>query len=185
VWVQNREAGGERDRIAGERRSQMLHEVDLVDVATRDRIANADDSGGVVTRSPGAPPRADGESRITICHVIACIVITDNILLRPDGTGSERQRARFRRGRRVQAPDRRGEPVPQIQIGDESLAPGREETARTQPFLEPLERAFRLVDLDRVAAADHGRAPRAAPVATAVAATITRFAPPFVTLPSV
>ena len=96
MWIQRCEAGGERARIARELRSQVLDEVDLIDVAARDRIAHALDGGGVVARRPGPPPGAEGKSRRT-SSVIVSLSLFDNILLRPDGAGGERQRARLRR----------------------------------------------------------------------------------------
>ena len=87
--------------------------------------------------------------------MVELIVIVDNILPRPDGTGGERQRARLWRSARVPAPDRRGKAVSEVQIGDEILTARREEAARSQPPLEQLEGALGLVDLDRVADVGH------------------------------
>ena len=118
-------------------------------------------------------------------HRVGRIVIIDNVLLGPDGTGGERQGARLRRRARVPAPERRGEPEAQVQVGDEILAAGREEAAFPQPPLEPLEGAIRLVDLDRVAAFRHLRPPRTATVPAAWPTPTACLDPPFITHPSV
>ena len=66
--AQRRELGGERARLARERRRQVLHEVDLVDVAARDRLAHALDRGLVVRGAPGRLPRADDEALVALSH---------------------------------------------------------------------------------------------------------------------
>ena len=149
-----REAGGERARIARELGCQVLDEVDLVDVAARDRIADPLDRCGVIAGAQVCRQGPKERVAESSC-IVARIVIIDNILPRPDGTGCERQRARLRRSARVPAPDRRGEAVPEVQVGDEILAARREEAALAQPPLEQLEGALGLVDLDRVAAVRH------------------------------
>ena len=56
---QLRERARERARIAGEGSREVLDEVDLVDVAPRDRRANRLDRLGVAGVAPGAAPLAD------------------------------------------------------------------------------------------------------------------------------
>ena len=98
LWgFRRREAGGERARIARELRCQMLHEVDLVDVAARDRVADALDRrrrsrAATQVRRQGPKERAEPGSahRRPHCHI-------DNVLVAAGRTGSERQRARLGR----------------------------------------------------------------------------------------
>src|SRR4029079_15852592 len=59
VWAQRREAGGDRARIAVERRREMLHESDLVDVAPGARPADSADGARIVGRRPRPLPRTE------------------------------------------------------------------------------------------------------------------------------
>ena len=76
---------------------QVLDEVDLVDVAARDR------------RRGRARPRRRSRAALQVrCQgpnrersSSPCVVMIDNILLAPDGAGGERKRARLGRRRRV------------------------------------------------------------------------------------
>ena len=49
----------------------------------------------------------------------------------------------------MMAPERRGEAVPEVQIGDEMLASGSEEPLRPKPPLELLQSAGSLVNVER------------------------------------
>src|SRR6476660_178659 len=99
--MQRSEAGGERARVALKLRRQVLHEVDLVDVTTRDRLPDPPDGRGVLAPGPGSPPGAETKG------CLMGIVIFGNIAGRSDGARREGKRARLRRSRRPVAADRR------------------------------------------------------------------------------
>ena len=128
-----------REYVGGE----VLHEIDLIDVAPGDCLPDAHDRLGVVIRAPGLQPGAERE------RLVQKIVIFDNILFRPDGTGCQRERARLGWRRGMPTAKRGREAVAEIEIGDETLATGHEEATVAQPGLDPLERPGGVVDLDR------------------------------------
>ena len=150
---QGGEPGGERARAARERRREVLHEIDLVDVAARDRRAHCLDGGGVVALGPGPLPASDDEAPILV-------VILDIMDLRPDGARRKRQRARLRRNGRDRPADRLGEPVAEVEVRDERLPAGREEPSLHEPALDPLERPLGLVDLEQLGRASAGTVSR-------------------------
>ena len=124
-------------RIARERRSKVLDEVDLVDVARRSRHARPRRRSRTPPR-PGPLPLADPESP---CSASA-------------GSGSERTaRDQRQRGARL---GRRGassggslrEPVAEVEIGAESSPPGSKNPRVEQPGLEALERAVGVAELE-------------------------------------
>ena len=162
MWAQRGEAGGDRARSPVERRRQVLHQVDLVDVPPRDRVPHALDRRRVVQGAPARLPRT--EPRM-VCF--AFVVIRDNIVCGADGTRCKWERARLRGKRRVVATDGRGQAVAEIEVGDEALRSCREEATVAQPRLDPLERPVGLVELEGVTAA-HRRRPSAAMTAGAL-----------------
>ena len=128
---------GERGRVALELGAQMLHEVDLVDVAAPDRAANRLDRIGVLRIGPRPLPRADpgmseGQS---LGHV-------------PNGHGRERQRRGLGRRGDVRPPQRLREPVAEEEIRLELLAARREEAALAEIRLDLLERSLRRMELE-------------------------------------
>ena len=102
-------------------RREMLDEVDLVDVAARDRLAHALNRLGVVGGAPGLPPRAEREIvRSCRCH--------DRQRTPPVGRRRRRAAAGTARegaGERLPT-DRRREPVAEVQVRHEApRRPGR------------------------------------------------------------
>ncbi len=180
VWLQRCQPGGERCRVAGELRGEVLDEVDLVDVAASDGAPHAADSIGVCRRTPRPLPGTERERAVTVI-----VVIGANILSRPDGTRSEREGARLRRRRGAAAPDLGGEAVAQIELGDELLPTGCEESAVAQPRFDRLERVCRVVDLDRVPSVHRIRCPAGSPAGADPAAGIDLCNAAGTTLPSV
>ena len=88
---ERRERGREPGRVAAKRRRQVLDEVDLVDVAGRDRRAHALDGSAVRGLVPGRLPLADAE----------CAGRRRGLVHAPDPDRGRRQRARLGRvGRR-------------------------------------------------------------------------------------
>ena len=129
-----RERSREPGRVAAERRGQMLDEVDLVDVAGRDRRPNALDGSAVLSLVPGRLPLADAERtgrRRGLVHA-------------PDPDCGRRQRARLGRVGDVRAAQRPRQPVPEIHVGDEAVAPALEEPCRAELALDVGQRAKRL-----------------------------------------
>src|SRR3954447_3618020 len=90
--MQVRETGGERARVAVEGGPEVLDEIDLVHVSTRDGVTNPADGSRVVTRRPRLLPRTKAKRRLSI------IVIIDNVLLGSDGAGRERKGTGLGRG---------------------------------------------------------------------------------------
>ena len=82
------------------------------------------------------------------------------------------------------AADRGGQPVAEIEVGDEALASGHEEAAVPQPGLDPLECPGGLVQLDRVAAG-HALSPVPGMIGAGRPACIELLGTTFATLPSV
>ena len=135
---QRRKRLGERHRIALERRREMLDEVDLVDVAARDRRAHGLDRGRVGLVGPAPLPLAEPEA-----HRLAWRGSRSG-RMRQARTGSGHGSGGVGNGR---APQRRREPVAEVEIGDDVLAPP--EALAGEVVLERLERAGRFVQLER------------------------------------
>jgi hypothetical protein len=111
----------------------VLDEVDLVDVAARDRCPHGRDRGRVAVVVPAALPLAAAEAAAG----------RDDLCGRPDPAGEERQRARLRRRRCRLAAERGREAVAEVEVGDEAVAPPE----LLQVLLEPLERTVGFVEL--------------------------------------
>ena len=124
-------AVGERARVAGERRAQVLHEIHLVDVAARDRRAHRVDRRGVVGGCPGRLPLTGAEPTRVRVHTTRSSV----------AAASSGSAARLRRRRRVVAAQRLRQAV-----GEEDVATSQPAAAHV--LLELLERARRLVQLE-------------------------------------
>ena len=130
------ELGRERARLARERRGQMLDEVHLVDVATRDRLTDALDRSLVLLRSPGRVPRSDDEALMALrLDVRASPLARTRQAASGSGQGSGGG------GEALAANDLR-EAVAEVEVGREALAargrrtPARAATpraARTRP----------------------------------------------------
>jgi hypothetical protein len=120
-------------RIPGESRLQVLGEVDLVDVAARDRRSDLVDGGAVLRRRPRLLPLADLE---------AAPLVRRADMSNP--ARGERQR-RARLGRRWSGcpPDPLGEPVSQVELCDELRSVG-EELVIAKPALDAAERGTRI-----------------------------------------
>ena len=131
---QRREPLGQAGRIATKRRREMLDEVHLVHVATRDRLAHGVDGCRVLCGRPRLLPDPIEKSA----------AFRNNLQLRPDADCSWRQRARLRRRRLATAAQRARKPVPKIDVGDDPLRAAAEEPMRPQRGLDFRERA----DLD-------------------------------------
>ena len=101
----------------------------------------------------------------------------DNILRLPDGAGDEGEGARLGRVGRPAAPDRRGEPVAEVQVRNQVLAAGGKEASSPQPSLELVQSTVGLVDLER-------RPHRRDPVPGAAARPILRVMPLRTTVPT-
>jgi hypothetical protein len=115
----------------------MLHEVHLVDVAARDRRAHLLDRGRVRVVVPAALPLAQ---QVTTCYK-RCLGS------RPDAAREERQRALLGRGGPGKAAKRVGEPVAEIEVGDDAVA--APEALRLEELLERLERTIGGEELER------------------------------------
>ena len=103
-----REAGG----IALERRVQVLDEVDLVDVAAPDRLADCLDCARVALVVPGAPPLADRERA-------GCARL---LVPRVDPGGEARQPAGLGRVGPGGAAQGAGDAIAEEDVGDEIVA---------------------------------------------------------------
>ena len=128
----------------------MLDEVDLVHVSPCDRVAYLFDRGAVLRGRPGLLPVADRGGRLV---PVCCKGLLG------DGTaGGERKRGTgLGRSLCRRAPERLGEPVAEIHVGEEVLAAGSEEAARAQPLLDALEGSIRVADLQELLR--HARSP--------------------------
>src|SRR3954465_9583052 len=113
--MQGRGPGGGRARVAVEGGREVLDEIDLIHVSTRDGVTNPANGTRVVTRRPRLLPRAKAKRRLSI------IVIIDNVVLGADGAGRERKGTGLGRGGRMPAADHRREPVAEVEVGDEPL----------------------------------------------------------------
>src|SRR4029453_10497812 len=121
----------------------MLDEVDRVDVPPPNRVPYGLDGRCMVGRGPGPLPLPDLQLLVTF------VVISDiSIALAPAEAGRERPRARLGGDGASAPPDRRREPVAEIQVGHERLASGDEESLRAEPRLDAPEGAVGLVDLE-------------------------------------
>ena len=85
---------GEHEGISLEGRLQVLHEVDLVHVAPRDRLPNLLDRRAVLARRPRALPLADGEALVTLRHLAGGAPVDES------ARGERERSARLRRWRR-------------------------------------------------------------------------------------
>ncbi len=150
---QRGEPGGERARAARERRREVLDEIDLVNVAARDRRAHGLDGGGVVALDPCPLPAPDRD-------VPVIVAIPDIMDPRADGTCREGQRTGLRRSGTSRSANRLGEPVAEVEIRDERLPARREEPTVPQPSLDPLECPLSLVDLEQLGRASAGTVSR-------------------------
>ena len=136
AWVERTQRckrGGEACRVAVEAGGEVLDEVDLVDVAARDRRPHLADSLGVVLRRPRRFPLPDpeGRSRRTL--------VGDRGTDPGCGNG---QRARLgRRGPRF-SPQCLRQAVTEVDVGDEPLV-----QSACQVLLERLERVLGLPEL--------------------------------------
>ena len=109
----------------------MLYEVDLVDVARRDRGANGLDGRAVVLLAPRPFPLADLERARR----------RRGILETPDADGGRRQRTRLGRVGSVRTPEVAGEAVAEIDVRDEPLAAACEEALAAKSGLDLRHRA--------------------------------------------
>jgi hypothetical protein len=129
----------------------MLNEIDLVDVASADRLAHGIDRNGVVRLGPGSCPRPDRRRCViaqNLAFQICSVAIGDNIVVRTDDTCEQRQRAGLWWRRRLVSTDRLRKPVSEVQLRDESLSAGGEEPVPEQPFLQPAKCAVGLMKLE-------------------------------------
>ena len=128
--------GGEPGRIALERRAQVLDEVDLVDVAARDRVLDGLDRGRVALVVPGAlATRRSGRAGSGEARPPGWI--------RAARSGSRHGSGGSGQGARRSA---RGEPVAEEDVGDQVLA--REEARVVEVGLELGERVVSAPDFE-------------------------------------
>ena len=140
---ERRERSREPRRVALEARGEVLDEVDLVDVATRDRGAHLVDRGAVVVGRPRLLPLPDPERSSS-----------DRLLTfvrGPDAGRHDGQRAGLRRRRPRLPAERLREAVAEVDVGDETFA-----QLVGQVLLERLECAGRLVELKHRRSAPRG-----------------------------
>ena len=140
--------------FAGARRREVPDEVDLVDVATLDRSTHAIHGDGIFSPAPGRLPRAHGQDvesphTKTISGSIV-FILANSVRGGPDEARRQREgRARLGGRRHARTADRLREPVSEVEVRDELLPAGSKEPVVAQPLLDPSERPFGLVKLER------------------------------------
>ncbi len=140
--AKRRESRGERPRIAGEGRPQVLHEIDLIHVAPRDGVAHVLDGLAILGGRPGLLPRADLEALVRLSD--------EGVVVAHHARGERERRARLRRRRGCASAERPREPVAEEEVGDEELTSRYEEAAIAQPRLEPRERVLGVAQFEEL-----------------------------------
>ncbi len=131
-WPQRRQPSGQSRWVANERRGEMLHQVDLVDLAGGDRVTRPLDGALVLRTGPGRLPPA---------HAVGATT-RERRVPTADAARDERQAGRFRRVGHGGAAQGGGEPVAQVYVGDPVIVPvgrGPEEALLAEPGVEPLQ----------------------------------------------
>ena len=137
-----RESRGERPRIAGEGRPQVLYEIDLIHVAPRDGVAHVLDCLAILGGRPGLLPRADLEALVRLSD--------EGVVVAHHARGERERRARLRRRRGCASAERPRESVAEKEVGDEELTSWYEEAAIAQPRLEPRERVLGVAQFEEL-----------------------------------